>query len=136
MNEGAVMNSIDDEMAWGDPMSRRMPVVYIAGPFRGPSAWDVESNIRRAETLALEVWRLGAAAICPHTNTRFFQGAAPDEVWLKGDLEILRRCDAVLMTPDWEKSSGAQAERDDAEEHGISVFHSLDSLAAWLRLVR
>ena len=60
-----------------------MKVVYIAGPFRGPNAWEIEQNIRRAESLALEVWRAGAAALCPYTNTRFFQGAAPDDVWLR-----------------------------------------------------
>src|SRR5436309_15845129 len=87
-----------------------MKVVYVAGPFRGKSYWDQENNIRRAETLALDAWRLGCAVICPHTNTRFFDGAVPDSVWLDGDLELLKRCDAVLMTPDWLKSTGASAE--------------------------
>lgn len=109
-----------------------MKVIYIAGPFRGNSSWDIEQNIRRAETLALEVWRLGAACLCPHTNTRFFQGAADDEVWLKGDLELLRRCDAVLMTDDWEKSSGARAEALFAARQSIPVFLSLGGLKAWL----
>lgn len=110
-----------------------MKVVYVAGPFRGNSAWDIECNIRRAETLALEVWRLGAAALCPHTNTRFFQNAAPDEVWLKGDLELLKRCDAVVLTPDWIKSSGARAEVEFAEKLGIPVFHTLNHLEGWLK---
>ena len=110
-----------------------MKVVYVAGPFRGPSAWDIECNIRRAEALSLEVWRLGAAALCPHTNTRFFQGAAPDEVWLQGDLALLLRCDAILMTPDWARSSGATAERDYAVANGIPVFETLDALAAWMQ---
>jgi hypothetical protein len=109
-----------------------MKVVYIAGPFRGKSAWGIEQNIRRAETLALEVWRLGAACLCPHTNTRFFHNAAPDEVWLKGDLELLKRCDAVLLTEDWQTSSGAKAEALFAEQQGIPVFFTLRSLINWL----
>lgn len=109
-----------------------MKVVYVAGPFRGPDSWAIENNIRRAETLALEVWRLGAAAVCPHTNTRFFQGAAPDNVWLDGDLAILGKCDALLMTADWERSSGARAEHDFAKERGLPVFYGLDALADWL----
>ena len=108
-----------------------MKVVYVAGPFRGPNSWEIEQNIRRAETLALEVWRAGFAAICPHTNTRFFQGAAPDEVWLDGDIAILVKCDAVLCTPDWEKSSGARAEVDRAKQVGIPVFHSTEALVSW-----
>jgi hypothetical protein len=109
-----------------------MKVVYVAGPFRGNSAWDIEQNIRRAETLALEVWRLGAACLCPHSNTRFFHNAAPDEVWLKGDLELLRRCDAMVLTEDWERSSGARAEALFAQENNIPVFLTLNALKIWL----
>lgn len=109
-----------------------MKVVYVAGPFRGPNSWEIEENIRRAERLALEVWRLGCAVICPHTNTRFFQGAAPDDVWLDGDLAILAKCDAVLMTEDWERSSGARAEREFAKGKGIPVFYRLEAVKDWL----
>lgn len=109
-----------------------MRVIYIAGPFRGPNSWEIEENIRRAERLALDVWRLGAAAVCPHTNTRFFQGAAADEVWLDGDLAILAKCDGILMTPDWQRSSGATAELRFAESRGLPVFLTLEDLTAWL----
>lgn len=117
-----------------------MKLIYVAGPFRGANSWEVENNIRRAETLALEVWRLGAAAICPHCNTRFFNGAAPDELWLSGTLEMLKRCDAIIVTPDWRKSSGARAEVEFAIDVGIPVFSSvstvanLQALAEWLTL--
>lgn len=102
-----------------------MKVVYIAGPFRAENAWEVEQNIRRAETLSLELWREGVAAICPHTNTRFLQGAAPDDVWLKGYLEILRRCDALLTVEGWAHSSGAVAEVKEAQACGVEVFYYL-----------
>ena len=109
-----------------------MKVIYVAGPFRGPNAWVIEENIRRAERLALEVWRLGAACICPHSNTRFFQGAAEDAVWMAGDLEFIRRSDALLMTPDLQQSSGARAEEALARELGIPVFYALEEVARWL----
>lgn len=108
------------------------PIVYIAGPFRGRNSWDMEQNIRRAEALALDVWKMGAAAVCPHANTRFFQGAAADDVWLTGDLAILRRCDAVLMTADWRDSEGAIAEHGYALERGVEVFYGLDELRHWV----
>lgn len=108
-----------------------MKVVYIAGPFRGADSWEVEQNIRRAEALALEIWRLGFAVICPHANTRFFQGAAPDNVWLDGDLEILRRCDALVTTHDWSRSSGARDEVREAKDRGIPVFDNSTKLAKW-----
>lgn len=113
-----------------------MQVVYVAGPFRGPDHFAIAENIRRAERLALEVWKAGAACICPHTNTMHFQGAAPDHVWLDGDLEILRRCDAVLVTFDWERSTGARAEVEFAIAHHIPVFYDLKSLQTWLTSCR
>lgn len=88
-----------------------MKVIYVAGPYRGDNAWEIEQNIRRAESLSLEVWKAGFAAICPHANTRFFQGVLYDDVWLNGDIAILKKCDAILMTPDWQKSSGAYRTR-------------------------
>ncbi len=109
-----------------------MPVVYVAGPFRGPDHWTIENNIRRAEALALDVWKLGAAAICPHSNTRFYQGAAPDDVWLEGDIAILAKCDALIVTPDWERSAGARCEVEFAKARKIPVHYSLAELEDWL----
>lgn len=117
-----------------------MRVVYVAGPYRCASAhapgqqdnWGIQCNVMRAMALALEVWRLGAAAVCPHANTMFFQNAAPDDVWLDGDLALLARCDAVVMTDDWARSSGAKAEHAFAVERGIPVFYSAAQLAIWL----
>lgn len=109
------------------------PVIYVAGPFRGRDSWEMEQNIRRAEALALEAWRLGCAVICPHANTRYFQGTADDKVWLVGDLSILARCDGLILTDDWARSSGATKERDFAIARGLPVFTALDDLSGWLR---
>lgn len=112
-----------------------MKLVYVAGPFRAKqigNQWEQWENIRRAAALALEVWKLGASCLCPHLNTAYFEGAAEAHVWLDGDLEQLRRCDAVLMTPDWRRSSGATAEHQFAAERNIPIFYDLPTLQAWL----
>jgi len=113
-----------------------MRVVYLAGPFRGKDHWEIAENIRNAERLALEVWKMGAACLCPHANTAHFQNAAPDEVWLNGDLEMVLRCDAMLMTPDWQRSSGATTERSLAMQHRIPVLYQLHDLLQWLIVMR
>ncbi len=109
-----------------------MKLVFICGPYRGESAWEVEQNVRKAEELSLEVWRLGAACICPHTNTRFFQGALRDVAFLEGYLAILDRCDAVLTVPGWGKSYGSKAEVTYAKEHGIPVLHTMKEFIEWV----
>lgn len=103
-------------------------VVYVAGPFRAASTWLIEKNIRKAEELAWDVWAAGFTALCPHTNTRFYQHSLPDEVWLEGDLELLRRCDVVLLVPGWETSSGTKVEKEEALANGIPVVESIEHL--------
>lgn len=110
-----------------------MKVVYIAGRFRAATHWQIVENVRFAELVALEVWRLGAAALCPHLNTANFQGAAPDAVWLEGTLELLRRCDAIMLVPGWTSSAGTRGEVKEAERLGLPVFEEVDALGAWLR---
>ena len=109
-----------------------MKVIYVAGPFRGKTAWDVAENIRQAERLAIEVARAGAMPLCPHSNGGNFDGTCTDKFWLDGTQELLRRCDAVILTEDWERSVGAQGEHDLAEELGLPIFYDLDAMQAWL----
>jgi hypothetical protein len=112
-----------------------MKVIYVAGPLRGGNAWEMELNIRRAEALALEVWKMGAAAICPHAMNRFYFGALGkmgDQAFLDGDFEIITRCDAILFTEDWMDSTGALMEHKVARKEGIPIVYDLDELEAFL----
>jgi hypothetical protein len=98
-------------------------IAYVAGPYRSPiGPHGILANIMRARDIAVELWKQGYAVICPHANTFMMDGAAPDDVWLKGDLEIMRRCDLMVLVPGWEKSSGTRAEVADAVEHRIPVY--------------
>lgn len=102
--------------------------VYIAGPIAAPTAYQREQNIRRAEALALEVWKLGAVPICVHAANRFFEGELPVQTWLDGDLELLRRCDAVLVVPGWEHSHGTIGELAEAARVRLPILYSVDEL--------
>ncbi len=92
-----------------------MKVAYIAGPYRGPNEWPFTQNIRLAEQVALELWKMGYAVICPHKNTAYFGGACTDLTWLLGDQEFVRRSDVVVMLPEWFWSAGA------SKEHSLAV---------------
>ena len=112
--------------------TRGMKLIYLAGPYRAPTEWELVQNIRRAEALAIAVWQLGAACICPHKNTALLGGCCPDSVWLEGDLEMLRRCDAVICTDDWQRSEGARNEVAEARRLEIPVFQTIAELQSWL----
>ena len=103
------------------------PLVYIAGPFRATSPWLVEQNVRRAEEWALAVACAGGMPVTPHLLGRHFNdhpiGRPDDEqFWLAGTLELMRRCDGVLMIPKWSESRGATAELDEAGRIGLPVL--------------
>ena len=116
-----------------------MKVIFISGPFRGRTPWLTEQNIRRAEELSLEAWKLNeegfeVVVLCTHTNSRFFDKTIDDRYFLDGYLEVLRRCDVMLLTPDWEASEGARDEVKFCDKYEIPVVHSIDQLREWLQL--
>lgn len=117
-------------MEWG------MIAVYVAGPYRAKSGWLVELNIRRAEMVAFQVAECGAVPVCPHTMFRFFNGTQTDGFWINATLELLKRCDAILLLNDWEYSEGSRGERDYALKHNMPIFyqHDLSALYHWLKI--
>lgn len=103
---------------------RKQLLAYVSGPYRDArGAHFVLANILRARAVAVELWKMGFAVICPHANTILMDGACPDEVWLKGDLVMVERCDLIVMIPGWQRSQGAFAEMDHAVAHGVPVYY-------------
>ncbi len=112
-----------------------MRVIYLAHPITARSQWGISQNIRAAERLALVLWHLGAAVICPGKNTENYDGDLPRDAILAGDLEIMRRCDAVVAAPGWRDSFGAADEVDRALLLGLPVFQwpdDADKLEVWI----
>ena len=105
------------------------PILYISGPYSAGNGRTVEENIAVARSYAAAAWRQGWAAFCPHLNTAHFEVDCPEishKEWLAGDVKILRSLDpadaAVLLLPGWERSKGAQLERDWALHLNLEVF--------------
>lgn len=107
-----------------------MKVVYISGAYRAFLDPDKKSlningmylNIQKARNVACHLWKAGLVPLTPHLNAMLMDGVCEDYIFLQGDLELLRRCDAVLLIPGWETSAGAKAEKILAEELDMPVF--------------
>lgn len=99
-----------------------IPLIYIAGPFRAPTAWGIAENVREAERWGLLVAQAGAYPVIPHANTHLFQGQCNDAFWLEGTIALMRKCDGVLLCPRWRESKGATAEAREANRLGIPIF--------------
>lgn len=99
-------------------------LAYVSGPYRDKRGVRfVEENIRKAEAVAVELWRLGLATICPHANTRHFDGVVPCDEFIAGDLVMVSRCDLIVMIEGWENSEGAKAELEHAKQSGVDVAY-------------
>jgi hypothetical protein len=97
-------------------------VVYVAGAFRAKTQWGIKKNVDKAEEASLMLWKMGYAVICPHTMTKNFQNECPDDVWLDGCLELLRRADAIYMLDNWRFSIGSCEEYRLAQELGLTLM--------------
>lgn len=98
------------------PQRIPIPIIYVAGRFRGPTNWDVEQNVRLAEAFGLEIAKIGAMPLIPHTMNRFFHGILGDQFWLDGTLRLLEVSDAMVLIPGWRGSEGACNERAKMDE--------------------
>jgi hypothetical protein len=87
-----------------------MKIIYVAGPFRGPTPWDIAENIRAAERIGLMVAMADAMPLIPHANTAHFDRQRDGQFWLDGTMELLRRCDGVVFLPTWRRSEGSVGE--------------------------
>lgn len=100
-------------------------LVYVAGPYSGKTKEDVQFHIDQATDVAGELWKKGYAVICPHANTAHFEDKFPTisyDQYLKGDFEIIARCDALLLLPNWQDSKGAREEECYARRAGIPTY--------------
>lgn len=109
-------------------MSTKIPVVYIAGKFRGPEFNDVQRYIDVASWFRAPIAKLKCFPVCVHIG----EGLAMHDLnqenngqwWIESTLEVLRRCDAVVVVPGWQTSSGTFGEVQEALRLGKPVFQA------------
>lgn len=101
-----------------------MKICYISGPYRGKSKiklinkLQVIRNIIQARKVARKLWKQDYAVVCPHSNSALM----PDNRVMDGYMEILKRCDMIVMIPGWEESAGARFELQGARRWNIKAY--------------
>lgn len=96
-----------------------IPLIYIAGPFRGPTPLDVRRNVEAARDVGLRVAACGGFPIIPHCLTGEFDKQLTEEFWVNGHMELLSRCDGLVVLATWERSQGARQELEWAVVNGM-----------------
>jgi|GEM_PF-1835611 len=107
-------------------------VIYLAGPYRADTAWQVHQNIQRAERVAARMLTNGLVPLCPHKNTAYMDGVVSDDTIIDGCLALVTRCDALFLMEGWQESEGALKEKEHAEKHGLPVFQHAHEVDQWL----
>ncbi len=101
-------------------------LVYIAGRYTGVTPDAVNLNCRAAEFMGRLARERGWYPVIPHMNTEAWDSEHKDtdaDWYYENTLELLRRCDAVLMVPGWQESTGARGEHDEALRRGMPVWY-------------
>lgn len=127
------------ELLCGHPEPEKkqgMKLVYVAGPYRAETREGVAQNVAAARHVGRLCVQKGWFPVLPTVNTAHFDhdfpGLADDQYWLDGTMEMMRRCDAVVLVDGWQYSSGAKAEIEEARKMGLKVYmssHVLPELA-------
>ncbi len=107
---------------------KRLPRIYLAGKFRGPTNADVQWHIHVAERFQAPIAQAGAFPVCVHVmeglKMHDVQQADHGKFWLQGTLEEMETCDAVVLVPGWQDSSGTAGEIERAIELALPVFEA------------
>ena len=116
------------------------PLIYVAGRYRAATREAIAENIEAARLVGVAAARLGWYPVIPHCNTAHMELDLQhdDEFWLAGTLELMTRCDAVVLVDGWETSIGTAGEIAKADQIHLPVFRRMDLLPgaeefiAWL----
>ena len=108
-----------------------MKVVYLASPYSADNDWQKYQNIQNAHLVAKWIWANGIVCISPVSNSAWMEGDIDEQVFIDGDIEILKRCDAVFLSNNWENSNGCNGECDYAKKNNIPIFTTLNELVRW-----
>jgi len=107
-----------------------MYLVYIAGPYRADTFWEIEQNIQKAKLYAARVikdYNGEYYPVIPHSNTGHFGGLKDEKYFLEGTMEQLKRCDAIVLIPGWDKSKGSIAEFKYALDNDMPILKIYDN---------
>ncbi|GEM_PF-1106446 len=117
------------------PWSTQQPhveILFVAGAYMNKDSNEINKNIHLAEQHSIELWNRGYKVFCPHLNTSHFEvkANAEEKAYKEFDMKMLQYCDAVFALPNWQNSTGAKAEIEEAKQLGKPIFYSLDKLPA------
>lgn len=107
-------------------------IIYCSGPYSANTEEGRLFNTEVAIKVGIELIQKGHTVLIPHLSHYTDKLAReelgidiPWETWLKQDLELLERCDALYYIA---PSRGADIEKEHALKLGLKIYTSLDEV--------
>lgn len=106
---------------------REVKTIYICSPYRAITQEEAERNINYARELTRKVLRAGGIPITPHL---YITQCLDDNILeerqqgLAAGIELLFKCDCVLLGAKYGISQGMNSEIKAAEKNGIKIVNA------------
>ncbi|PIN89893.1 hypothetical protein COU60_02250 [Candidatus Pacearchaeota archaeon CG10_big_fil_rev_8_21_14_0_10_34_76] len=110
-------------------MQNKSKIVYVSGPYTAKTKKETEKNLKKAVDASVGIWKEGFVPYCPHLNVHYINSKLNKNEQEHRTLNILKRSDAVLMLPGWEKSKGASSENEFAKENNIPIIFDVKEIS-------
>lgn len=103
--------------------------IYLAGPITASGDRTIKDNVDSAVAIYLQLMAVGVNSFCPHLSALVPESFDIHyERWMEYDFFIIQKCDAVLMLPHWETSSGAKREHELAQNLRKRIFYDVQDV--------
>ncbi len=100
-------------------------LVYLASPYAHPSAAVREARLEAVRYVCGQMVNQGRIVMSPlvYLGELAYKGVHPPQGWYAFDLQLLARCDEmlVLQLPGWEDSRGVLVEIAGAQTKGMPI---------------
>ena len=96
-----------------------MRMYYVSHPFTGDEEWNKKDA--REQVARLKKENPQYLFINPLDAFTYAEDLPYTEI-IKQCLELVRNCDGLVLTGDWENSRGCLLERQEAEQYGLEII--------------
>lgn len=104
----------------------RRSMGYLSAAMSAPTALRRSALRAMAIAVSHELWEHEVLHYCPHANSPAIGLTDVDyEKWMAMDIEVIRRCDWILMLGEWGTSYGCRREFNVAQALKIPVAYSI-----------
>ena len=106
--------------------------IYISGPMTGIPNKNAPAFMSAEAHCEMKGWTVENPVRLDEDLDRMHKsiGKPPPtyEDYIKRDIQLLRRCDAIVMLKDWNRSRGANLELWNAIEMGLDWYYELEDV--------